>query len=690
MARSAGRTGVWAVWVLLLAGPACVKTNALVDAFNGGLLDTSAGDPDHKPGDFAIELVAARIRQELGDGYFGQGGADRAYVADWMQSAAKSSMTFARDVGVTSCLDDAPVGMLCQRRRQSRPDPVDAPPAAGQSSWTLSDARALLRRHAALWAGEASDVAQPEHACAERGSTAQQRFVDFVRFESALERATRAVAALQTEGLVNSAQIALGARRAFSEAAQYLRDRGWQRARERKTSALVVKGGASTGIFSAGAVWAVLGLINECMHDAECSARQSDFRFELMSGTSTGALVSTAVDLYNSQPDYESRRRELVRFAKWFACSSTRDLYCVQSAPVFDLLREQDALLDFDGLRAQLRQSVTCQQLLNPSELILNTVDFRSGRLLALSDQDRYAIRCGEDVVQGALASAVLPVIARPVRRLPSNPSPNVLQAYVDGGIRSEIPVLPVARRGAERVLVVGSSSSVPGETGALINAGQFAARYIDVSLAGVIESDLAQSQSYVQSVRLSEKDVCLDELAGPSFAALCRSEDGCDPNALCSGRWDEVCAAAPGSAQSTGQDNIGTQRMTQTLAERLDPVWRMVAIFRDERRVEPLHGYTFNPKEQRRLFLAGAETARISCMRIAKLLGLTVPEDETAPLRKKLAAWCAPELAADVCGAPVSDQPPPGLKDCQADEQMAPLPAALTRECRPAVPGAP
>src|SRR5437763_1116658 len=117
--------------------------------------------------------------------------------------------------------------MLCPREEGSMAR--SAGWTGGWAVWVLllagpacvqTNARALLRRHAALWAGEANDAAHTEQACAEQGSAAQQRFVDFVRFESALERATRAVAALQTEGLVNSVQIALGARRAFSEAAQ--------------------------------------------------------------------------------------------------------------------------------------------------------------------------------------------------------------------------------------------------------------------------------------------------------------------------------------------------------------------------------------------------------------------------------------------------------------------------------------
>jgi hypothetical protein len=230
---------------------------------------------------------------------------------------------------------------------------------------------------------------------------------------------------------------------------------------------------------------------------------------------------------------------------------------------------------------------------------------------------------------------------------------------------------MPVVRRGAERVLVVGSSASVPTGTGASKNALQLAARYVDVSVSGLVETELAQSQSYVHGHRLAENDACHDALEDQAlFPAVCG--DGCDRDALCEGRWEQVCTDGQ-RASSTRSPPI-----RPTLDERLLPVWKMVTIFRNERRVEPLTGYTFDPKEQRRLFLAGAEAARIACLSIAKLLGVPVPDDPRAELRRKLVAWCAPALPADLCGSKTASMSP---RNCQGD--VPPPSAEMTRDCR-------
>jgi predicted acylesterase/phospholipase RssA len=695
-----------AVWL-----GACTKnilvTDRIVGAFNSGALDTSGGDPFHSPDASAIDLVAARIRQELGDGYFGQGPVSHPYVADWMKVVSAHSLTFARLVDDLACSDDVHVGRLCGQARQesvaSRPaDGEPGCPAAAAARGSVSPsaiapsqargmrARLGIRTYAFCWSQEVSGGGPPTTGsfCGSTGERDREQFADFVRFEAALERAARVVASLVVEGLVDSKHVVSGANLAFSQTADYLRDRGWHRSSTRKTTALVVKGGASTGVFSAGAVWVMLNMINECLEDAECKKAQEDFRFHMMSGTSTGAMVATVVDMFNTRETHAQRGDEMQRLASWFTCSGTSDLYCVRSRPLLDLARDQDSLLDFDGLTRKLRDNVCCDQVRNSSELILNTVDFRSGRLLALSDQERFALRSREDVVQGALASAVLPVIARPVYTLPTNYDPGIHQAYLDGGIRSEIPLMSVARRGAERVLVVGSGSSVTGETGPLTDAVGVAARYVDISTSGVVETELAWSQSHVQSLRLSEQDECGDELDEDAgrFKKLCDANAGCDRAAICDWRWSEACGGARKPASKPS--------LTPTLDERLEPVWKMAAILRNERRVEPLHGYTFDPREQRRLFMAGAEAVRVSCVRVAKMLGIPVPDDASAPLRSRLVRWCAPDLSRGVCGAPSTSpsaappNPPTGPSACSG--AIPPPSADLLLDCRAAAtPGA-
>jgi len=379
-AAAAVFAGISALTALAPAG--CARTDTLIGAFNGGALDTSSGDPFHPPATRRREMVTIAIRAELEDAYFGQGG-DGAYVADWLRAAADNVYSFQGSVVDFMCARGADVGGLC------------APNAA--STTTIASrlrVRALCAEKLAFEPHE--DVCAPPASPGAPPSI--ERFADFVRFHTAIERAARAVAALRIERLVDDVDVHEGAKVAFTQAAAYMKDRTWHRSRERRTTALVVKGGASTGIYSAGVVWVALNLITRCMEDEECRKLQKDFRFELVSGTSTGALISTAVDLFNTGDDGASRRARMRDMARWFTCSSVSSLYCVRSRPILDLLRDQTALLEFDGLTRLLRENVSCGSMTNGSELLLNTVDFRTGRLYSLSDQDRSTLRTPWDV----------------------------------------------------------------------------------------------------------------------------------------------------------------------------------------------------------------------------------------------------------------------------------------------------
>jgi predicted acylesterase/phospholipase RssA len=698
----------------VLATTACydlgLKTDRLVTAFNDGALDTGSGDPFLSPRQVATQLVADRVAQELGDGYFDQA-KSTSTIAAWMDDAAADVGTFESLAMALDCLNDIHVGNLCP---YAAAPPADASAAvaalapatdagAGREATAVSrtlrqsamrgKVRSFARRHAGARTNQRTALGQ-ESVCTgtDLNREVAAEFLDRVRFEAAVERAAHTTAGLLAQGLARSGDVEAGARRAFDNAARYMRDRGWRRSFDRKTLALVTSGGAATGVFTAGAVWAVLNVVNECMHDPACVPPGTDLRFELASGTSTGAVVDTAVDAFNTTIDpndagraYTDRIHELRAIAQYFTCSGVSDLYCTRSAPLTALARSsgagaQDSLLEFLGLAKQLRKATTCTQIrssTNMSELILNTVDFRSGRLLSLSDQEEFSIRSQEDLVQATIASAALPVIVRPVYTLPTNPDPARPQAYLDGGIRSEIPVMAVARRGAERVLVIGSDSSVATASNLPPNGLMMAARYIDVSLDGLVETELAESQATVQALRLAEIDACEDELdpdAGELRGLCPRDRPQCRAS-LCRADWSNVCSKEqkPPSPPPTPGAPV-----KPSLDTSMEPFWQLQSIFRDPR-VEPLHGYDFQTKESRRLFIAGVEAIRTSCVPIAKLLGVPVPADPSDPLRRRLAAWCSPALPANVCDGfhPVSSPgeacvvPPAtgnGVVDCRAN----------------------
>jgi predicted acylesterase/phospholipase RssA len=680
-----------------------LKTDVLVTAFNNGALETGGGDPFQSPHDVAIQLVTDRVGQELADGYFDQASSSST-VAAWMDEAVADIGGFDALAVALDCLNDIHIASMCPYPALAATPPASpatdagrGPDAAPTSRETRrlemrGDVRSFARRHARA-ATRQRRALKEESVCS--GDDTMNRpvvaeFLDLVRFEAAVERAAHAAAGLLAQGLAESDDVSddvrVGGERAFRSAARYMRDRGWRRSFDRKTLALVTSGGAATGVYTAGAVWTVLNLVNECMNDPSCVPPGTDLRFELASGTSTGAVVNTMVDAYNTAQDHAGRSRELSSITQRFTCSGVGDLYCTRSAPLAALVRgagegAQDSLLEFRGLTAQLRGATSCAQIrgaTNMSELILNTVDFRSGRLLSLSDQEEFSIRSREDLVQATIASAALPVIVRPVYTLPANPDPSRPQAYLDGGIRSEVPVMAVVRRGAERVLVIGSDSSVASASSLPPNGLAMAARYIDVSLDGLVETELARSQSYAQALRLAEIDACSDELDAHTgeFKALCPADRPQCREALCNADWSHVCAKDQPPQPSPRPP------VRASLDSRMDPFWEMESIFRDPR-VEPLHGYAFDVRQSRRLFLAGAEAVRTSCVSIAKLLGIPVPSDPADPRRRRLAAWCSPRLPVETCTGFVAEKFP-------GDTCVVP-PAAgdMTKDCR-ANPGVP
>lgn len=664
-----------------------LKTDVLVTAFNNGALDTGNGDPFVSPRDAATQLVVDRVTQELGDAYFEQGGASSA-VATWMTGVANDIQRFEALVVALDCLNDLHIGSMCPYGADDA-GTVDAASAPGAGS--PRDARRLemrskvqsfARQHSTATARRKAAAAASVCTGESLNVPVAEEFLDSVRFGAAVMRAAHAAAGLLAQGLVQERDVRDGAMRAFLDSARYIEDRGWHRSFDRKTLALVTSGGAATGVFTAGAVWAVLNLVNECMNDPSCVPAGTDLRFELASGTSTGAVVNTTVDAFNTPTTHAGRADELRKMTQYFTCSGVGALYCTRSAPLVSLLQEgpgaQDSLLEFRGLVEQLRGATQCSQIRgtqNMSELILNTVDFRSGRLLSLSDQEEFSIRSKEDLVQATIASAALPVIVRPVYTLPSSPDPARKQGYLDGGIRSEVPIMAVVRRGAERVLVIGSDSSVASSSNLPPNGLQMAARYIDVTLDGLVETELSESQAYAQALRLAEMDACGEEIESESSKGLCPADRRGCAKALCMADWQHVCS--PDHPAVPASPSPGAPAPAKpSLDVQMEPFWQMESIFRDPR-VEPLHGYAFDTAQSRRLFVAGAEAIRTSCVSVAKLIGIPVPSNPADPLRSKLAAWCAPSLPADAC----SGFTPPGA-DAGACVVPPPMDNA-TADCR-------
>ncbi len=643
----------------------CIKTDFLVDQFNSGAIDTSGGNVFHDPDKAEQEIAQRILKAEMIDAYFGQGS---GYVASWLESAAADAETFRELVEQEACEQGYKPACAAMARRIERcalqSEAIDAAAPPSPSKQTL---RQSIRDTTAAW----SSPPPTKAICGKPGKTrdddALRYFTDYIRFNAAVERAVRGVADVYIERLVDEDNLGIGASIAMSQTAAYMRARRWVRSLDRHTTGLVAKGGAATGIFSAGVVWVVLNLADQYSAYREARAKAAgashafdrhDVQFDLLSGTSTGALVSAAVALYCSQADPKVRRQYVDKLARWFTCYSLAGLYCVQSRPVLDLIRDQKGLVAFDGIQRLLESEIKPSSMNDHTELIFSTVDFRTGRLYALSDQDPTELLKPEHVVQAALASAVLPFIAEPVKRLPVNYDPNEDLTYLDGGIRSELPIMPLVRRGAERVLVVSSSASITGETKPLQNAATIAQRYIDIETGGTMENEIAFAPTRAQSVRLAEYDACVDWLdknkqgKGPVVCA-----PPCDARAVCEGRWSDVCGG--GAQPAPAPPTVVPGRIDASI-DHVAELWQMKAIYRDEKHTQEAHGYDFQPALLRSLFEAGAEAARVRCLEIAGLLGIPTSDPHDPELRKRIVRWCTPVLPPDAtlcAGVPAEDR---------------------------------
>lgn len=708
--RLRGSAAALALGALAAAAPSCIaRTDMVPAAFNGGALD-SKGDPFRKPEDVRADIVERIIWDEVIDAYFGQGPAGgtgpdgSGYRVDaWLRKVAEQPQRF---VEIASCAAYG-AGPRCKLRSTTPEE-------------QRRENQAKIRRLTLDCAGE---VNQP--ICQDFGKPSWpvlERVLDQVRFSEAITRAARGVAEVLDEGLVDEEAIRTGAARAFDRAASYIGGRRWRRERTELTTGLVVKGGAATGIFSAGAVWAVLHMMHGCMSDPACG-KGRDLRFKLLSGTSTGAMITTAVDRWNSARTSEERAKGLGDLAKWFTCYSLTDLFCVHSAPLtrlFDVGAEaQRGVLEFDGIRKILTSCVNEGMRQNRSELVLNTVDFRTGSLFGLSDQAE--LRSPSCVVEAALASSLLPVIAQPALRVPvgvpyDHKRPDETEpSFLDGGIRSEIPLMPLARRGAERVLVVSSSNSVLSGTMRMRNALEIAQRYIDVSVGGVTESELVLAKRHAEAVRQGEIEACYDRLKEGD--TLCPKGSSCDLKKICETReWEAGCshprglrpqgldATPPAPPAEAAPSEAGEPRSVDAprapsrsrgieesgLAPIVDPYWRVMGIFRNESMIDGLNGYDFDPAELRRLFRAGAEQTRLHCFDVARLVGIYPPGPPQPELEKKLLAWCSPALPAHqaLCGEVAHVE---GFRKCSEDppaelDACGPPPPAQQEEpsCRP------
>lgn len=388
-------------------------------------------------------------------------------------------------------------------------------------------------------------------------------------------------------------------------AAAYIKVRNWHRSVSRPTTAIVVSGGAANGAFSAGIIWRLLEVLESCRATPQGGC--PDARIDLVAGTSTGALISLVIDMA-STAGYEARGRELLLDA--YTCSVNSRLYCVQDAWVWTLATgDLKGLARFDGVRQMIKSKVPEAAETNATERVAVSVDFQSGDIYGQSDQDPEDAGDWDHRIDSVMASIVEPVLAEPIFEV-SHDGGRLRGTFLDGGVRSGLPLLEAVRRGAERVLVINSSGIEPGRQGPPKNAFKILTRTIDLLSGQPRPGELQQGELAALERRWIEYNVCTERLqkipgaSKPDINSFCERREGFFPPPV------GVQAAAPAF--------MGPGYFQQVASS-----WRTSWLFRPEEDAPSAEGYAFDPQVMRNLFEIGVKLFQHRCNDILDVLGI-------------------------------------------------------------------
>ncbi|NOK38804.1 patatin-like phospholipase family protein [Corallococcus exercitus] len=398
--------------------------------------------------------------------------------------------------------------------------------------------------------------------------------------------------------------LAQGIQKGAASAAAYVRARSWRRDLLRPSNAVVLSGGGANGAFSAGAIWRLLGILEQC-RGKPAPEGCGDARIDLAAGTSTGALISTLVDLFHTPGQEANARKQLLGN---YTCTVESDLYCVNSTWIWNLAEDTRGLVRFDGVYSKLDQFIQPAMLHNGTELVAVSVDFQTGDVFSVSDQDPADFKAGasDKLRKGGMTNAIVASIAEPVLSNPVGVLPSAAGdrtgTYYDGGVRSGLPLLQAVQRGAERVLVISTGGVNPSPATDPKNAMNVLMRTIDLFVAQPRVGEVQQAELLAVTRRLGEYNVCTLRGATEDFCR--RKGPGFQPPAL-----------APGAGQSVW---MGSARFDQVATS-----WRSAWMFKPETGLATASGYSFTPEVMQPLFVAGVESLQKRCAEVMSLFGI-------------------------------------------------------------------
>lgn len=600
-----GRAGLVSVSASVFLACGYARTPYLLDTLNKGV--TSGAVP---PRPSPRERVSLEVVAHLEDSYFSPD-----VVATWMDAAGQATQPLAQQL---DCLRSPPLDpSSCYRKFD-----LVAP-----SLWSLPAAPATP---SAGGGGEAASLTEMD---VER-FLANARWVasSLLVLEHSLGRP------------LTASEVSTGIADGMQRARAYIAARHWRRDPKRPTTALVLSGGGATGAFTAGFVWRLMEVLRGC-HGATGADACPDAKIDLIVGTSTGTLVGTLVDLF-AVPNQAERAEKLL--VDNYTCSVERDLYCKYDVWDWRLAENQRGLMHFNGIEQKLAQALSPELQANESELVTLTLDYDSGEIFAQSDQDPEDGATGPDRVQTVLASIVEPVLSDPVDYVMRDGKKRP-GTFIDGGVRSGLPLRQAVWRGAERALVI-STSSIDVEPNAHAQAAlPILMRTIDLATSQNLAGELQSAEFEAGARRLAEYDVCTERIQWGDANARVRF---CQRRDL----WAPVAGPQAQAAAFIGPG----------LFAEVAKSWKSVWVNRPENGAPAAIGYSFDPHLMRRLFDDGVRTFQARCQ---EALGvLNVP----AQVRASSGA-CA--LSADTAVA-LAEQAFQPLASCHADDHEIP-------ECR-------
>jgi hypothetical protein len=269
-------------------------------------------------------------------------------------------------------------------------------------------------------------------------------------------------------------------------------------------------------------------------------------------------------------------------------------------------------LVRFDPLKRIVQCLVSKESISNRTEFVTMTVDLTQGSLWPDSDQDAESMTV-EKRVETVLASVVEPALAEPVF-LKDFPGRNE-GMFIDGGLRSGLPVAEAVRRGAERVVVLSASSLDPPPVPEPKNGGQILFRSLDLFVYQLRDAEVQQAEGRAIARRVAERELCVNRF---------EKRPAVERDAVCGAAKPPVLPPPPPPdfvAPRIGK--VATWSRGRSVKE-VEDVWRSIWVFRGEKAGTSATNYEFDPKQMGPLFLSGVVDFRHRCSEVLGLLGFS------------------------------------------------------------------